>query len=291
MKNLGYATACALACVDHGKHFEHGCVARIHGCEGGCAHPGLVAVVTPYEWGERADVTFYCDDESHDYQPTPEEIETTEAFRKRRANFEAMGERITEFAKGIFPKFPATGQAKLRQWAYEAFEVEYGCEPNDAWTGFKQPKGKALDQFVLMRAIPVCIPDIPERALKSDYELWPYDLDDLFGFVSFIDDVLVPARFALSEDKRDLVDHLHGIFADDGEDNSASLPLDGRSSERSLSHPSELGSALKFLLGFARRSSSMAASSFAMMSALSSGSTPITGTALDLLEASKCTRS
>ena len=156
-----------------------------HGCEGGCAHPGLVAVVTPYEWGERADVTFYCDDESHDYQPTPEEIETTEAFRKRCASLEAMGEHITEFAKEAFPKFPATGQAKLRQWAHEAFEAEYGCEPDDAWTGFKQPKGKALDQFVLMRAIPTCIPDIPERALWSDYKPWPYDLDDLLGFEYF----------------------------------------------------------------------------------------------------------
>lgn len=189
-----------------------------HGCEGSCGHPGLVAVVTPYEWGERADVTFYCDDESHDYQPTPEEIEATEAFRKRRASLEAMGEHIAEFAKGIFPKFPATGQAKLRQWAHEAFEARYECEPDDAWTGFKQPKGKALDQFVLMRAIPTCIPQIPERALKSDYELWPYDLDDLLGFISFIDDVLVPAGFDLSEDERDLVDYLRGLFADDGED-------------------------------------------------------------------------
>ena len=192
-----------------------------HAYKGGCGHPSLVAVATPYEWGERADVTFYCDDESHDYQPTPEEIEATEAFRKRRASLEAMGEHITEFAKGIFPKFPATDQAKLRQWVHEAFEARYECEPDDAWAGFKQPKAKALDQFVLMRAIPTCIPEIPERALKSDYELWPYDLDDLFEFVSFIDDVLVPAGFAPSEDEHDLVDYLHGIFADDGEDDRA----------------------------------------------------------------------
>lgn len=209
-----------------------------HGCEGSCGHPGLVAVVAPYEWGERADVTFYCDDESHDYQPTPEEIEATEAFRKRRASLEGMGEHIAEFAKGIFPKFPATGQAKLRQWAHEAFEARYECEPDDAWAGFKQPKGKALDQFVLMRAIPTCIPEIPERALKSDYELWPYDLDDLLGFISFIDDVLVPAGFALSEDERDLVDYLRGLFADDGEDEMFAED-DGEESEDDRAYDTE----------------------------------------------------
>lgn len=209
-----------------------------HACEGGCGHPGLVAVVKPYEWGECADVTFYCDDESHDYQPTPEEIEATEAFRKRRASLEAMGEHITEFAKGIFPKFPATGQAKLRQWAHEAFEARYECEPDDAWAGFKQPKGKALDQFMLMRAIPTCIPEIPERALKSDYELWPYDLDDLLGFISFIDDVLVPAGFELAEDERDLVDYLRGLFADDGED-EVFAEDDGEESEDDRAYDTE----------------------------------------------------
>lgn len=144
-------------------------------------------------------------------------IEAAEAFIKRCEDLKAMREHITEFAKGAFPKFPANGQAKLRQWVHEAFEAGYGCEPDDAWEGFKQPKGKALDQFVLMRAIPTCIPDIPERALRSDYEPWPYDLDDLLGFVSFIDDVLVPAGFGLSEDECGLMDHLRGIFAEEDE--------------------------------------------------------------------------
>ena len=189
-----------------------------HACEGGCGHDGLVAVVKPNEWGESADVTFYCDDESHDYQPTPEEIEATEAFLKRREDADAMRDHITEFAKASFPKFPAKGQSKLRQWAYEAFEAAYECEPDDAWEGFKQPRGKALDQFILMRAVPACVPEVPERSLKSGYEPWPYDLDDLLGFISFVDDVLVPAGYELSEGERDLMDHLHGIFAADDED-------------------------------------------------------------------------
>ena len=48
-----------------------------HGCGGDCGHPGLVAVVRPQAWGEGADITFYCDDESHVYQPTPEEVAET----------------------------------------------------------------------------------------------------------------------------------------------------------------------------------------------------------------------
>lgn len=129
-----------------------------------------------------------------------------------------MRDHITEFAKASFPKFPAKGQSKLRQWAYEAFEAAYECEPDDAWEGFKQPRGKALDQFILMRAVPACVPEVPERSLKSGYEPWPYDLDDLLGFISFVDDVLVPAGYELSEGERDLMDHLHGIFAADDED-------------------------------------------------------------------------
>lgn len=58
--------------------------------------------------------------------------------------------RIVEFAEGALPKFPAKGQTKLRQWAHEAYE----CELNDAWEGFKEPRAKALDQFILMRTIP-----------------------------------------------------------------------------------------------------------------------------------------
>ena len=89
-----------------------------HGCAGECGHPGLVAVVKPQAWGEGADTTFYCDDESHDYQPTPEEIAETEAYLGRKATLEAMDGRIAEFAKSIYPKFPAKGQSKLRQWAH-----------------------------------------------------------------------------------------------------------------------------------------------------------------------------
>ena len=189
-----------------------------HGCGGDCGHPGLVAVVRPQAWGEGADVTFYCDDESHVYQPTPEEVAETEAYLGRRATLDAMGGRIAEFAKSAYPKFPAKGQSKLRQWAHEAFEACYECEPDDAWEGFKEPRGKALDQFILMRTIPACVPGLPERVLKCGYEPWSRDLDDLLGFTSFVDDVLMPAGYELSEEERDLMDHLHGIFAAEDED-------------------------------------------------------------------------
>lgn len=46
---------------------------------------------------------------------------------------------------------------------------------------------------------------------------WSYDVDDLLGFVSFMDDVLMPAGYELSEEERDLMDHLHGIFAAEDE--------------------------------------------------------------------------
>lgn len=69
-----------------------------------------------------------------------------------------------------------------------------------------------------MRAVPACLPEVPELALKAGYEPWPCDLDDLLGFVSFVDDVLMPAGYELSEGERDLMDHLHGLFAGDDED-------------------------------------------------------------------------
>ena len=62
------------------------------------------------------------------------------------------------------------------------------------------------------------MPSVPDRALKCGYEPWSYDVDDLLGFVSFMDDVLVPAGYELSEEERDLMDHLHGIFAAEDED-------------------------------------------------------------------------
>ena len=189
-----------------------------HGCNGECGHPGLVAVVKPQAWGEGADTTFYCDDESHEYQPTPEEIAETEAYLGRKATLGAMDGRIVEFAKSIYQKFPAKGQSKLRQWAHETFGACYECEPDDAWEGFKEPRGKALDQFILMRTIPACVPNLPDRTLKCGYAPWSYDVDDLLGFVSFMDDVLVPAGYELSEEERDLMDHLHGIFAAEDED-------------------------------------------------------------------------
>lgn len=69
-----------------------------------------------------------------------------------------------------------------------------------------------------MRTIPACVPGLPDRTLKCGYEPWSYDVDDLLGFVSFVDDVLMPAGYELSEEERDLMEHLHGLFAGDDED-------------------------------------------------------------------------
>ena len=189
-----------------------------HHCDGECDHAGLVATVSPNRWSESASIHFYCDDEAHVYQPTPEEIAANEAYEQRTDAYEAMKVRIIDFAKNTLPKFPAKGQTKLRQWAHEAFEACYECEPDDAWEGFKEPRGKALDQFILMRTIPACVPGLPERVLKRGYEPWSRDLDELLGFTSFVDDVLMPAGYELSEEERDLMDHLSGIFAAEDED-------------------------------------------------------------------------
>ncbi|MDN4468887.1 ParB/RepB/Spo0J family partition protein [Gordonibacter sp. RACS_AR68] len=189
-----------------------------HHCDGDCDHAGLVATVSPNRWSESASIHFYCDDEAHVHQPTPEEIAANEAYEKRTEAYETMQVRIIDFAKNALPKFPAKGQTKLRQWAYEAFEAAYECELDDAWEGFKEPRGKALDQFILMRTVPNCVPDLPWGALREGYEVTSYWLDELLGFISFIDDVLMPAGYELSEDERDLMEHLHGLFAGDDED-------------------------------------------------------------------------
>ena len=62
------------------------------------------------------------------------------------------------------------------------------------------------------------MPTFPVRVLKRGYEPWSRDLDDLLGFTSFVDDVLMPAGYELSEEERDLMDHLSGIFAAEDED-------------------------------------------------------------------------
>ena len=178
-----------------------------HYCDGECGHAGLVATVAPNRWCEGASV-----------QPTPEEIAADEAYEQRTDAYEAMQARIVEFAKSALPKFPAKGQTKLRQWAHEAFEAAYECELDDAWEGFKEPRGKALDQFILMRAIPNCVPDLPTNTLREGYEVTAYWLDDILGFISFVDDVLMSAGYELSEDERDLMDHVHGLFAGEDED-------------------------------------------------------------------------
>lgn len=177
-----------------------------------------MATVSPNRWSEGASVSFYCDDDAHVHQPTPEEVAADEAYQQRTDAYVAMQARIVEFAKGALPKFPAKGQTKLRQWAHEAFEAAYECELDDAWEGFKEPRGKALDQFILMRAIPSCVPDLPTNTFREGYEVTPCWLDEILAFVSFVDDVLVPAGYELSEDERDLMDHVYGLFAGEDED-------------------------------------------------------------------------
>lgn len=79
--------------------------------------------------------------------------------------YEAMQVRIVEFAKGALPKFPAKGQTKLRQWTHEAYEAAYECKLDDAWEGFKEPRAKALDQFILMRTIRTLVSETLGMAL------------------------------------------------------------------------------------------------------------------------------
>ena len=61
-----------------------------HHYDGDCGHAGLVATVSANRWSESASVHFYCDDESHVYQPTPAEVAETEAFLGSKATLDAM---------------------------------------------------------------------------------------------------------------------------------------------------------------------------------------------------------
>lgn len=122
-------------------------------CDGECGHAGMVAVVSASYCGD-AHASYYCDDAEHVHEPSAEEVAAEEAFVKRAAVLEAYQDHVLGFVKAAWPKFPGKGHASLRQWAHEMFEARYGCELDEAWAGFKEPRGKALDQFVLMRTVP-----------------------------------------------------------------------------------------------------------------------------------------
>ena len=196
---------------------ERGDVEGMHWCDGECGHDGMVAVVSADYYGE-AKVSYYCDDASHVHEPSAEEIASEEAFQKRTAAYDELREHVTEFAKSIYPKFPGKGHTKLRQWAHEAFEARYECEADDAWADVKEPRGKVLDQFVLMHAIPQCVPGLPWGALRDGYEPTAYWLDDLLSFVSFVDDILIPAGYELTSDELEVMEHLHGMFPDEADE-------------------------------------------------------------------------
>ncbi|RDB64295.1 chromosome partitioning protein ParB [Gordonibacter sp. 28C] len=199
------------------KVVERADVEGMHWCDGECGHDGMVAVVSTTYYGE-ASASYYCDDAEHVHEPSAEEVAAEEAFQKRTAAYDELREHATGFAKSIYPKFPGKGHTKLRQWAHEAFEARYGCEADDAWADVKEPRGKALDQFVLMRTVPECVPELPWGALRDGFEPSYYSLDDLLGFVSFVDDILVPAGYEPTSDELEVMEHLHGMFSDeDGE--------------------------------------------------------------------------
>ena len=194
-----------------------GDVEGMHWCDGECGHDGMVAVVSASYCGD-AHASYYCDDAEHVHEPSAEEIAAEEAFMKRAAVLEAYQEHVLEFVKAAYAKFPGKGHANLRQWAHEMFEARYECEPDDAWAGFKEPRGKALDQFVLMRTVPECVPGLSSHILREGYEPRAYDLDDLLSFTSFHDDVLVVAGFEDTPDERELMERLRGFFAEGDED-------------------------------------------------------------------------
>lgn len=189
----------------------------MHSCNGECGHAGMVAVVSASYLGE-AYASYYCDDAEHVYEPSAEEVAAEEAYMKRAAVLGAYQGHVLEFVQAAFPKFPGKGHAGLRQWAHEMFEARYECEPDDAWAGFKEPRGKALDQFVLMRTVPECMPRLSSHILKEGYEPWAYDLDDILSFTSFHDDILTVAGFEDTPDEHELMERLRGFFAADEAD-------------------------------------------------------------------------
>ena len=186
-------------------------------CDGECGHAGMVAVVSASYCGD-AHASYYCDDAEHVHEPSAEEVAAEEAFVKRAAVLEAYQDHVLGFVKAAWPKFPGKGHASLRQWAHEMFEARYGCELDEAWAGFKEPRGKALDQFVLMRTVPECVPCLSSHILEEGYQPWAYDVDDILSFTSFHDDVLVVAGFEDTPDERELMERLREFFAADEAD-------------------------------------------------------------------------
>lgn len=90
-------------------------------------HP-LVAVVKPQAWGEGADVTFYCDDESHDYQPTPEEIAETEAYLGRKATLGGHGVTANVFST-IYTNDPQPFAPTASRFGYANVFPAVGASP------------------------------------------------------------------------------------------------------------------------------------------------------------------
>ena len=116
-----------------------------HGCGGDCGHPGLVAVVRSQAWGEGADITFYCDDESRVYQPTPEEVAETSV--EVPLSDVRLGDEV---------------------WLYDAV---YGKWESLPVVGFGQPSGNriAVEVDVPNDRKKVVYPDLPYVA-KRDHD-------------------------------------------------------------------------------------------------------------------------
>ena len=185
---------------------------------------GIKAIVEPF-YGGRAKATYYRIAEENSTEPTPEQAEANKRFEERKAVAADLDAHVVEFVKSIYPKFPGQGHSKLKAWAHRAFAERYACARSEAWAGVKEKASGAVDRFVLSRAIPQCLPKVPERALREGAWIGWDDERDAKAYYEFHAEVMAFARYKPTDAEKELLEHLRlvlGYGEDGGETGAAS---------------------------------------------------------------------
>lgn len=188
---------------------------------------GVKATVEPF-YGGKARATFYRPAEEGSTAPTPEQAEANRRFEERTAVAADLDAHVVEFVKSAYAKFPGQGHSKLKAWAHEAFAEHYGCGRDAAWGGVKEAKSQAVDKFVLSRAVPQCLPKVPERALREGFWLSPDEVRDAEAFYRFHAEVMAFARYKPTDAEEALLGHLRRVlgYDADGDDGTGAAERD-----------------------------------------------------------------
>ena len=196
---------------------------------------GIKAMVEPF-YGGRAKATYYRLAEENSTEPTPEQAEASKRFEERKAVAADLDAHVVEFVKSIYPKFPGQGHSKLKAWAHRAFAERYACARSEAWGGVKEKASGAVDRFVLCRAIPQCLPKVPERALREGAWIGWDDERDAKAYYEFHAEVMAFARYKPTDAEKELLEHLRLVlgYGEDGGETGAASHVAGKA-------PSEAG--------------------------------------------------